>query len=364
MKAPITVLGGGPAGCAAALTLRRYLPDIPVIMLVRPVAAETFKAGETLAPGVLPLLEYLGLREAFVQQNHLPCGGTASAWGASHPVARSYLFTGRGHGWHLDRARFDAWLLAHAVEAGVRLVQDRPSTVAFADGTWQIEVESGDTVHTDAIVEATGRTSWFLRQQAIAPTRHDALVAEARWFQHDDDEAAAEGALVEAVADGWWYSATLPSKRGVAMFMTDSDLRSHASWEERLGVAPATSRRLVSWRATGEAANRVANSQCAAAVVGKGWVAAGDAAAAFDPISALGIGFSLRSGMEAARVAVGYLEGDTAPADEYATSMRRIVADYRARLEGIYRMEQRWPEGPFWSRRHLCKSATGVFAVR
>jgi flavin-dependent dehydrogenase len=94
------------------------------------------------------------------------------------------------------------------------------------------------------------------------------------------------------------------------MFMTDYDLRAQASWERRLDTAPATSARLASWRPDGQQLVRAANSQCAEAVAGTGWVAAGDAAAAFDPLSSMGIGFSLRSGMEAARVAVGMLEDD------------------------------------------------------
>ena len=73
-------------------------------------------------------------------------------------------------------------------------------------------------------------------------------------------------------------------------------------------------------------------------------MAAGDAAAAFDPISALGIGFSLRSGMEAARVAAAATEEDAGPAAAYAASITRIYEDYRSRLHGIYSQEQRWPD--------------------
>ena len=56
--------------------------------------------------------------------------------------------------------------------------------------------------------------------------------------------------------------------------------------------------------------------------------------------------------MEAARVAVAALEDDTGPAAAYAASMERIYSDYRTRLRGIYAQEQRWPQAPFWARRH------------
>ena len=97
---------------------------------------------------------------------------------------------------------------------------------------------------------------------------------------------------------------------------------------------------------------RAANSQLSPVVATDGWVAAGDAAAAFDPISALGIGFSLRSGMEAARVAVAAAEGDDDDAAAaYTASVTRIYEDYRARYHGIYLQERRWPDAPFWARR-------------
>ena len=81
-------------------------------------------------------------------------------------------------------------------------------------------------------------------------------------------------------------------------------------------------------------------------------MAAGDAVAAFDPISSLGIGFSLRSGMEAARVAAAAIERDEGPAAAYTASIAHIYADYRTRLRRIYQVERRWPQAPFWARRH------------
>jgi flavin-dependent dehydrogenase len=135
------------------------------------------------------------------------------------------------------------------------------------------------------------------------------------------------------------------------MFMTDSDLLRESAWDARLEGAPATVRRVERWRATGETAVRAANSQITPVVAGDGWVAAGDAAVAFDPVSALGIGFSLRSGMEAARVAAAAAEGDDGLAAAYAESVSRIYADYRSRQHGIYLQERRWAGGPFWARR-------------
>jgi flavin-dependent dehydrogenase len=348
----VLVLGGGPAGCAAALTLRRYLPGVVVGQIARPAAGGP-AVGETLSPGVLPLLDYLGLRAAFEGLGSLPCGGTASAWGGAHVAERSYLFTGRGQGWHLDRARFDDWLWERTAQAGAHVMRARATHARRVDGMWHIELDGGASVRAEVVIDASGRPAWLARHEGALPRRGDALVAEARWFEHDGGREPVDGALIESVADGWWYSANLPGRRGVAMFMTDHDLRPLRSWDARLADAPATAQRLASWRADGHELVRAANSQCGQALTGDGWVAAGDAAAAFDPISAMGIGFSLRSGMEAARVAAGMLDGDGAgdAAAAYTASIARIYADYRVRLAGIYALERRWPDEVFWQRR-------------
>lgn len=351
MRTRIAIVGAGPAGCAAALTLRRYLPELNVELICMPANESVPAVGETLSPGVLPLLKYLGINEEFLRSGHLACGGTASAWGTSQVFERNYLFTGRGDGWHVDRSDFDAWLLDRAETAGARCIRSRARRVCREEDRWYIDVDGSDTIVADAIVDASGRSAWFARHQGFSPRRDDVLVAEARWYVHDQFEHTASGALVESTADGWWYSATLPRQRGVAMFMTDNDLRNRATWEDRISGAPATRARLASWRLTGEIALRAANSQQACAVAGDGWVAAGDAAAAFDPISSLGIGFSLRSGMEAARVAVATAERDEVPAASYAASIARIYTDYQRRLRIIYERERRWARGAFWARR-------------
>jgi flavin-dependent dehydrogenase len=342
----VAIAGAGPAGCAAALTLRRHLPETSVLVVTTPPPARP-AVGETVSPGVLPLLDYLGLGDDFQRCGHIAAGGTASAWGSAEVLERSYLFSGRGLGRHLDRARFDAWLLERVRAAGARVVSGR----ARIQPGGSLEIDGVASVTARAIIDAAGRPAQLARRAGARPHHDDDLVAEIRWYEHEAHERVATGALIESGPDGWFYSASLPQGRGVVMFMTDADLRKRVSWAQRLERAPATAARLEDWRATRETAVRSARSQLSPALAPAGCVAAGDAAAAFDPISSLGIGFSLRSGMEAARVAAATLAGDTTTAAAYASSIRRIYADYRARHRGIYALERRWPQAPFWARR-------------
>ena len=69
------VVGGGPAGAAAALTLARLGRRV---LLLDEADDETFKVGEALPPAVKPLLRDLGIWSSFLAEGHLPCYGTSS----------------------------------------------------------------------------------------------------------------------------------------------------------------------------------------------------------------------------------------------------------------------------------------------
>ena len=77
--------------------------------------------------------------------------------------------------------------------------------------------------------------------------------------------------------------------------------------------------------------------------VGDGWVATGDAAAAFDPLSSQGILTAVLMGREAA----------TALDDPagYEARYGEIVAHFEVERLATYRREERWPAAPFWARR-------------
>ncbi|NUT46563.1 MAG: FAD-dependent oxidoreductase, partial [Saccharothrix sp.] len=71
----VCVIGGGPAGSVCALRLAR-LGHRVVLVERRPFPRP--HVGEALAPGVVPLLEVLGLRHAL--DGCLPSRGTVLRW--------------------------------------------------------------------------------------------------------------------------------------------------------------------------------------------------------------------------------------------------------------------------------------------
>src|SRR6185369_9846679 len=149
--------------------------------------------------------------------------------------------------------------------------------------------------------------------------------------------ASVEGVLlVEAVRGGWWYSAPLPGGKLVAVHMTDAEgisrrgLSSPAGWWAALSATVHTRHRVAAHRGRliGPLATIAADSSRLERVGGRGWLAAGDAAAAFDPLSSRGLMAAMAGGLEAARTARRWLGGDEDAVEVYAAGLARDYGAY------------------------------------
>src|SRR5215207_271610 len=86
----VAVVGGGPAGAAAACTLagrgRR-------VLLLEGTRYDAPRVGESLAPRLHPLLQRLGVADDLRALGPLPSHGTASAWGDGEVRSQSFVFS-------------------------------------------------------------------------------------------------------------------------------------------------------------------------------------------------------------------------------------------------------------------------------
>src|SRR5205823_11778278 len=87
-------------------------------------------------------------------------------------------------------------------------------------------------------------------------------------------------------------------------------------------------------------------------VVRSNWVATGDAARSYDPLCGLGLTSAMSTAIRAAQTALRLLCNDSASAADYEGANRQAFAEYRAAHRAYYGVERRWPESPFWRRRH------------
>lgn len=357
----VVVLGGGPAGAAAALTLLHY-SSLSVAVVERS-GYDGPRIGETLSPGVQGLLSYLKVSADFAAGGHQPSLGTSAAWGSRTVQTRDFLFTPFGKGWHLDRRRFDSMLAEAVQKAGgtlwrnARLAGSRHTP----GGPWRLAVERDGArmdVRARFVVDATGRAATLARRLGVKRRTTDRLVAMAETFHFRRAVPEDTFTLVEACRTGWWYSARLPGGSMIAAFMTDADiaqregLQSPQAWLAALAEAEHTSARLRAGRPAGSWRTHAAHSACLEEMFGPGWVAAGDAAVSHDPLSSSGIPRALDSGIHAARGAYDVLvRGRTSTLQSYAAALQEGFTAYLATRAQYYRMETRWPDSAFWRRR-------------
>jgi flavin-dependent dehydrogenase len=357
----VAVLGGGPAGAATALTLARL--GCSAILIER-TYYNTVRIGETLPPKVSSLLVSLGVWEEFFAQNHCRSFGIHSAWGQAELYANDFIFNPYGNGWHVDRARFDTMLARAAENAGVNVLQGAQliSIQEKARNGWHIEVGAeGKRLEWEAqfLVDATGRVSTIACKRGAIRTSCDHLIGVVAFSAPDSGVPASNNAtLVEAVESGWWYSALLPNGQVVVAFMTDADIYARASrnsryfWNEELKKTKHTKARLRAGAPVPVPRVVPANSSCLDKTVGKNWLAVGDAAMAFDPLSSQGVYKALQTGLQAAEAVCDRLSNDAEAFLKYAARLEEHFDRYLAARGYYYTREKRWPDSLFWKRRH------------
>ena len=417
----VVVIGGGPAGSAAAVTLaydgRSVLVVNNRIVSGRRISSvetstperRAFGIGEGGPPGLDRAVDQVFGAGTFVREDHLVSFGNRSCWGSDHPVDTDFMFNPFGPGWHLDRVAFDARLRDRAEAAGATVW---PGTVreatAHADAErlqhdeagrwhrerrWTLTIESAAgarEVDASIVCDATGRATTFARRHGGHLITHDRLVAAVAVYDATSpapdaapsrpgpadepgtgsSEDTGSGVVVddldslttiEAVPDGWWYTAAIPDRRRVVAFFTDRDL-----CPNEVRSIEGFGRLLAGTELVGDV---VAGSPlryelrqpmlfCAAGSAwlerpsGPGWLATGDAAACFDPLSSQGILTAILMGRTAGDAAISLLVDPDAGTDAYDTRYRAVIDRFLDEHRTMYDLERRWPDAPFWARRH------------
>jgi len=359
LETEVLVVGAGPAGAALAINLA---PSKRVTLIEGQTRLRPH-IGESLPPATGRLLAAMGLLESFLAQGHAPCYGNRMVWGAREPAETDFLRDPDGHGWHLNRTKFDAWMRAAAVARGAELITPARVVEVWREGVgWRAlltTARGGLEVSARLIVDASGRAAVVARRMGARRRLRDHLVC--RWLSGSarSHGPGAGFTYLEAVEDGWWYSAPSPDDRRVLAFHTDSDLQVAKArrGEEMLRARAQAVSELASvlnncaFSPGPECGLTAAHSARLDPCVGPGWMAAGDAALSFDPLSSQGLFNALYTGLAAAEAAYNWLSGDGDAFANYAEVLVRIWNDYTRQLDFWYRNETRWPDAPFWSRR-------------
>lgn len=317
-SAGLVVVGGGPAGAAAAVTARAAGLEVELYAAAPP---SRMRPGESLPPGGEQLVVEIFGDRGFRPEDHRRAYGNRSTWGSEELESADFMFNPFGPGWHLERAAFDATLLEAARSLGVRV----------------FERAAPRRISAPFVIDATGRPSRVARARGARRNRLDRLVAVVSLLESagDDDDSTT---TVAAAENGWWYTTPLTGGRRIAAFLTDADLLPAPTPPSQLGLS--------GYRPVGEPFVTDAATSHLDAIAGPGWLAVGDAAVAFDPLSSQGIVTALLMGREAGRV----VSGEQTP-EGYTESYETLLQEHLEVKTAYYESEARWPSAAFWARR-------------
>ncbi|MYE17806.1 MAG: flavoprotein dehydrogenase, partial [Gemmatimonadetes bacterium] len=115
----VLILGGGPAGAAAARLLARWGLEAVVVERSPDPDRAAPSLAESLPPSARKVLAATGLLGVVEAGGFLANSGNTALWGGE---GRRDDFVGGAAGFHILRSRFDALLRGAAAEAGAEIV--------------------------------------------------------------------------------------------------------------------------------------------------------------------------------------------------------------------------------------------------
>lgn len=360
----VAIAGGGPGGAAAAIALARQGQRV---LLADAGTGRWPRIGEGLPPSARALLRELGVLDQVLADGHRRSPGTLAYWGSDTAHTEDTLFGLHGDALQLDRARFDAGLRTAAQAAGAQVFDGarlRLLERGDARTPHTVELRIGEAapqqVQARWLIDASGRSASLARALGARHIAHDRLLAFHQRLIGGATTDRDGRTWVEAVADGWWYSVLLPSGERLIAYLSDfsgedgADERRALLTGEGLWDALRLAPRLHAlctehgWRPHGAVQGADASSTELDHAGGERWLAVGDAAMGFDPLSSKGIANALYTGVRAASAIRASEQGDSEAVGGYARHLREIHRVYREQCWGFYAMEERWPGSEFW----------------
>ncbi|MFF4711803.1 chloramphenicol-biosynthetic FADH2-dependent halogenase CmlS [Streptomyces eurythermus] len=174
-RAKVSIIGAGPAGCVAALTLQKLGHDVEVFERDH---FPRYRVGESFLPGTLSILNRLGLQEKIDAAGFVKKPSATFLWGQDQAPWTFSFSTPRTSPWVFDHAiqvkreEFDQLLVDEVRERGITVNEGTPVTnvdISAADSV-TLTVRQGEesrTVTSDFVIDAGGASSPLARQLKV-----------------------------------------------------------------------------------------------------------------------------------------------------------------------------------------------------
>ena len=354
------VIGGGPAGAAAAAHLARHDRRVMVVERER---FPRFHIGESLIPETNRHLERIGVLEKIAAEGFPVKRGAILLAGDGEHQSYADFAEADGVGWRttweVPRHRFDQVLLEHAAACGAEVCEGcRALAVSMDDEEVALTVRSDEagerTVRARTVIDASGRDGFLAKRLKLRrfdpELRHVGVHA---WYEDvtpPPAECAGDVRLISLASGGWAWLIPLDERRtsvGVvvprerhAQLPTESPAR---CLDLLLADIPVTGSLLADARRVSEVRVEGDYSYSTRAYAGDRWLLAGDAGSFLDPVFSTGVLLALEGGIDAADAVHRGLRDGNRPRTfaAYDRAQRRAYRFFRRYVTGFYRPEFR-----------------------
>lgn len=325
----VAVIGAGPAGCAAAIACARAGLHVQVLERNR---FPRDRPGETLHPGVEPLLRQLGVWDRVVGAGFLRHEGHWISWGAE-PRFEAFGSDENGPwlGLQAWRAELDRILLAGASDAGAMISQPERAVGILAENGRVTGVRTENRIlPARYVVDASGSGNLLGRELGLNRVIRSPRLIARYGYAHGCHLSRDMVPTISADQDGWTWTAQVKPGLFAWTRLNVGGSPPRRNWQpgevNELNTYGGSHGADVTWRALDRPA-------------GMGYFVAGDAAAVLDPAASHGVLKALMSGILAARRIVQTLQEGVDELDaaaDYCQWTRSWFAHDVQRLTELY----------------------------
>jgi flavin-dependent dehydrogenase/uncharacterized protein YjhX (UPF0386 family) len=330
--ADVIIIGGGPAGSTCGTLLKKYLPELNVLIVER----EKFPrdhVGESQLPQVSAVLDEMGVWNKVEAANFPIKIGATYRWGQSDQLW-DFEFLDRGNfidaprpgkfegqrqetAFQVDRAIYDKILLDHAAEMGCEVKEQTQVVKVERDGDKVVGIllrENGSEKQVTGkyFIDASGHAGILRRAMGVETQSPTTLQNIAIWDYWQNAEWAVSigvgGTRVQVLSLGYgwlWFIPLGPTRTSIglivpASYYKESGKTTKELYEEAINNDPIVKDLIKNAKSENLLATTKDWSFLAERLVGENWFLAGESAGFADPILAAGMTLAHRGARDVA----------------------------------------------------------------